>query len=57
MKSIKKANIQKNRCFFSSKNLGSPRLRKKGGREEKERECYIYATINKNLYFTIGYGL
>lgn len=42
MKSIKKANTQKNRCFFASKNLGSPTLRKKrGGKGTGENVTFI----------------
>jgi len=52
MKSIKKANIQKNRCFFFFQKSWKSYTSEKSGGGRRRRECYIYATI-KNLYFTI----
>lgn len=54
MKSIKKANIQKNRCFFSSKSLGTPTLRKKrGGWEEEERENVTVMPLLTKTYILL----
>lgn len=52
----KSKHTEKQMLFFLPKILEVLHLGKNGG-GWRGRECYIYAAINKNLYFTIGYGV